>query len=100
MVTGVVSDAQTGEPLAHANVVYDESKFTSTDKNGYFSLAFKPGELSVSMIGYESQTIATEKAGNYNIKLEPSDNRIREAVVTSKGKIKYSRKNNPAVELM
>ena len=99
MVTGVVTDERSGEALPFANVVYDEHLHTKTDAEGRFSITHKSGKLEISMIGYESQTIATPNAGEYQIRLKATDNVISEAVVTSEKK-KYSRKNNPAVELM
>ena len=99
MVTGVVTDERSGEALPFANVVYDEHLHTKTDAEGRFSITHKSGKLKISMIGYESQTIATPNAGEYQIRLKATDNVISEAVVTSEKK-KYSRKNNPAVELM
>ena len=52
------------------------------------------------MIGYESKTLRTKKGGTYNISLEPLDTKKNEAVATGKKNGRYSRKNNPAGELM
>lgn len=57
-VSGLVKDAQTGEPLIGANVVYGPTKGTVTDYEGNFSLKLSPGryELQVSYVGYEPKT--------------------------------------------
>jgi len=100
VVTGVVTDLRSGEPLPFANVVYGKGLHTKTDEEGRFSIAHRSAELTISMIGYETRKVKTPKAGKYDIKLKSTENVMREAVVTSKKKGKYSRKNNPAVELM
>jgi len=57
-VSGLVKDAQTGEPLIGANVVYGPTKGTVTDYEGNFTLRLSPGryELQVSYVGYEPET--------------------------------------------
>ncbi len=60
-ITGVVLDAQSGEPLPFVNVVIVGTTFgAATDQNGHFViLNIPPGVYSVkaSMVGYSSQTI-------------------------------------------
>lgn len=99
-VTGTVTDEKTGEPLAFVNVTYENGKHVQTDAEGKYTLPLRNEKLRFSIIGYETKTIRTRTAGTYHVKLEPMQNLISEAVVTVKKKNKYSRKNNPAVELM
>lgn len=75
-VTGTISDAKTGEPLAGANIIQSgTSNGVSTDSEGYFSLELIEGESSqieISFIGYRTRTINTSEAGtSLTIQLQP-----------------------------
>lgn len=103
LLQGYVTDARTGEPIEFATVMYtDKSRGTSADELGHFTLPYQANaSLMVSAIGYARTTMVVQP-GVYtlNIKLESNgDLTLGEAVVRS-GRPKYSRKNNPAVELM
>ena len=98
-ISGTVTDAKTGELLPFVNVQLEGGGFTRTDVNGKYSLPFRAGKMRVSMIGYDTKTVRVGQAGVYNVKLQDNTSELREAVVTGHRK-KYSRKNNPAVELM
>lgn len=98
-VTGVVTDARTGEALPFVNVVYERGAGVQTDTQGRFSLPLRSGRLRFSMIGYETRTLRPEQGHALRVKLTPLDNAFGEAVVRGR-KAKYSRKDNPAVELM
>ena len=56
-ITGVVRDAQTGETLIGANIVYGPSQGTVTDYDGQFTIKLEPGEytLNISYVGYDSE---------------------------------------------
>lgn len=97
---GTVADAKTGEPIPFANVVYPGAKGTVTDVNGVFRLPFRPGKVRVSVIGYETRTFTIkDRPDSVVFKITALESALGTAVVTGK-KGKYSRKNNPAVELM
>lgn len=91
LVTGVVIDEETDEPLIGATVgVYDKAgdKFlwgTATDIDGKFSLKAptKDGELRVSYIGYDpvSRDI-TPEGGDFTIVLSAKSVLTEEVVVT------------------
>ena len=98
-ITGVVTDAKTGEALPFANIVMEGGSYTRTNEEGKYSLAFRAGKMRVSMIGYDTKTVRVSEAGVYNVKLVDNMDELGEAVVTGH-RNKYSRKNNPAVELM
>ncbi|MDO4929953.1 MAG: DUF5686 family protein [Bacteroidales bacterium] len=98
-ISGVVTDAKTGETLPFANIVMETGEYTRTDEQGRYSMAFRAGKMRVSMIGYDTKTVRVSEAGTYNVKLTDNTDELKEAVVTGK-RTKYSRKNNPAVELM
>lgn len=100
MLVGTVVDAKTGEKLPFVNIVYTNGGGTQTDLNGQFKLPFKQGRLRLSFIGYETKTFAVSSArDSLTISLVPLETSLGTAIVTRK-KSKYSRKNNPAVELM
>lgn len=99
-VTGVVTNAISGEPVPFANVFYEGDKRTvQADEEGKFSIPFKKGKLYVSSIGFDSKNYRLDKAQHIEARLMPNVKSFAEATVTGHKK-KYSRKNNPAVELM
>lgn len=98
-LTGIVTNAKTREPLPFVNVVINKKHHTMTDVNGRYSLPFYAGTLRVSSVGYDTQSRKVQQPGKYDFRLKVTEDSFKEAVVTGK-KQKYSRKNNPAVELM
>lgn len=100
MLSGTVVDSKTGEKLPFVNVVYTNGGGTQTDINGHFKLPFRAGRIRISIIGYETKTVRVAAAADSLVyKIDPLESTLGAAVVTAK-KTKYSRKNNPAVELM
>ncbi len=101
-IHGVVTDAETGEPIPYLNVYYDgKGVGTITNLDGEYSISARPGwtELTFSMVGYSTRVLkVSQKTGRLNVKMK-SDLVLEEVIVKPK-KEKYSRKNNPAVELM
>jgi hypothetical protein len=99
-ISGVVIDSKTGEKLPFVNVIYVDGGGTQTDFDGRFTLSFKAGRLRFSVLGYETKTVSVkEVADSLVFRLKSLDRSLGTAEVTGK-KTKYSRKNNPAVELM
>ena len=75
----------------------------SSDANGKFKIERHNGwRLTFSSVGYQSQVInVTSSTPNHIvIRLKPDTRKLDEVVVKSKKSSRYSRKNNPAVELM
>lgn len=100
LIQGWVADAKTGEKIPFANVVFPGGKATRTDVNGHFSMPFRAGKVRVSVIGYETRNFTVKEPNDSLVfKIEAIESVLSTAVVTGK-KEKYSRKNNPAVELM
>lgn len=100
LLSGTVVDSKTGEKLPFVNVVYTNGGGTQTDLDGHFRLPFRAGRVRLSIIGYETKTIrVTAPQDSLVFKIDPLESTLGAAVVTGK-KTKYSRKNNPAVELM
>lgn len=101
-ITGIVTDKETGEPLGWVQVYYQDQKGsgTPTKVDGKYSISYrKGGVLCFSMMGYETQTFTIEKIRNINVQLSSKTQDIQEVKITQKRK-RYSRKNNPAVDLM
>lgn len=86
IVTGVVRDAQTGETLIGANIVYGPSQGTVTDYDGNFSVRLSPGEytFNISYVGYNNavrQVVVGQKPVILEIGLESMT--IDEVVITA-----------------
>ena len=102
-ITGVVTDAETGDSIAYASIVYKGHHISAvSDYYGRYSIARHEGwNITVSAVGYAARIIPinAKTKKTLNIALKPDDQTIGEVVVSQK-RDKYSRKNNPAVELM
>ena len=100
-ITGRVID-EDGFAVSYASVQYRGHKIAvSSDSQGKFSIEKHPGwVLTVSALSYKSQTISVnEKMDFIEVKLKDDSHKLNEVVVKNK-RGKYSRKDNPAVELM
>ena len=104
-ISGRVIDSGTGEPIPSANVYYENQKHvgTTTDRRGRFTLRVsgRSDTLVVSFVGYETvkRAVRAGEKRTVNVSMKSLDRELSELVVKPK-KQKYSRKNNPAVELM
>ncbi|HMM04961.1 MULTISPECIES: DUF5686 and carboxypeptidase-like regulatory domain-containing protein [unclassified Dysgonomonas] len=103
-VRGVVRDAVTKEKLPFVTVVFDKTTIgTFSDEEGEFRLSNRGNYSSVtaSLLGYKPETITIPigKTTTIEISLEPEDKLLTEVIVRPQ-KEKYSKKNNPAVELI
>ncbi len=103
--SGIVRDSVSGEPLSYVSVLFEKSTIGAmTDDNGYFSLQNSQGltSLQVVSLGYDTKTIklaAGRKTDGLNVMLRPSSYQLAEVVIKP-GRERYSRKDNPAVELI
>ncbi len=102
-LTGTVVDARSGESIPLANVFYKGSgKGVVADIDGRFSIERRNGrELTISFMGYEPvvMKITPKTKSPLKVKLKEVTAQMQEVVVKAERK-RYSRKNNPAVELM
>ena len=100
---GQITDADTGEPIPYASAVYKgHNVAVISDLEGEFSIARHAGwSITFSSVGYKSQVVLINNATKIplNIALKP-DNAVLKEVTIQADRGKYSRKNNPAVELM
>ena len=102
-ITGYVTDAETGDSIPYASVVYKGHQLSAiSNGEGRYVIARHEGwNITFSAVGYKTRIIpvnAKTKA-KLNIALKPDRQTLAEVTVKAK-RSKYSRKNNPAVELM
>ncbi len=85
VVTGVVTDSESGAPVPGANITIKGSSLgTATNGDGKFSLAVPAGasSLTISFIGYLSQEVAIPLSNTISINLVASASELEEVVVT------------------
>lgn len=102
-ITGVVTDALTGDTIAYPSASYKGHHMAvSGDAQGRFSIEHHEGwVLTISAVGYQSKefTVKANSPLTMAVKLKPDTRTLKEVVVRTK-RNRYSRKDNPAVELM
>lgn len=101
-VKGRVVDASAHSGIPFAVVICETNNQTAIcDSAGFFNIRTSKGnKITASCIGYEKQTVLVEHEGqNITFALTASTQSINSVIVRGKRK-KYTRKNNPAVELM
>ena len=102
-LTGVIVDDNDGEYIPYASAVYRGNHvMVSSDAQGKFSIDRHNGwKLTFSAVGYQPLTIeVSEKTKSpMRITLKPEKNQLENVTVRGK-RNRYSRKDNPAVELM
>ena len=102
-IVGVVTDAETGDSIPMVSVVYKGHQVAAiSSASGQYSIARHEGwNITFSAVGYKSRIIAVNNKtkARLNIKLQPDKQMLSEVTVKAK-RNRYSRKNNPAVELM
>ena len=103
-IQGVVTDSLTNEPIPYLSVFYEGKGVGSiTDNDGNYKVETRKGwnKLTFSAVGYVTKVvnIIPGVTKNLNVRMRPDDIMLEEVVVKPKRE-KYSRKNNPAVELM
>jgi len=87
-ISGVVTDANTGETLLGANVIIKKSsKGVVTNEYGFYSITLPKGTYTfeVSYLGYKSREIEVLLESNKSIKieLEPSSRELEEVTIHS-----------------
>lgn len=103
-IQGVVTDSLTNDPIPYLSVFYEGKGVGSiTDNDGIYKVETRKGwnKLTFSAVGYVTKVvnIIPGVTKNLNVRMRPDDIMLDEVVVKPKRE-KYSRKNNPAVELM
>lgn len=102
-ITGTIIDEDTGDSISFASIVYKGHNLsTVANVYGQYSIPRHEGwNITVSAVGYKSRIIPinSKTKRKLNITLKPSKQELAEVTVKSK-RNRYSRKDNPAVELM
>lgn len=103
--SGIVKDSITGEPMSYVSVIFENSTIgTMTDDNGLFSVQNDKGftKLLISSLGYENKRVSVssgKKNEALSVLIRPTSIQISEVIIKPK-KEKYTKKDNPAVELI
>jgi len=91
VITGKVTDADTGQPMLAVNIIANSKGGTTSDSEGNYKLAVLPGQHSVSFyfVGYETVTeqvtVGTGESKELNVKMKVST-QVLDAVVVSAGR--------------
>lgn len=103
LLSGYVIDAQTKDSIPMASVVYKTQKEAVVSSiEGRYTIQKRVGwALTFSAVGYVPQTIQiTDRTPMHlDVRLQP-DTKMLQGVTVRAKRQRYSRKNNPAVELM
>ena len=102
LISGRVVDEATGEGLAFASVQYKALNLVAiTDPQGRFTIRLLKGKrLTISVLGYKTRTVdVSDDSEKLFVSLRQDAKSLREVTVKKK-RTRYSRKNNPAVDLM
>ncbi len=89
VISGVVTDARTGETLPGATILLvGTNTGVSADLEGRFSISTLPGShtLEVTFVGYQDKTLSVELADRVDlqIRLEPKETLLQEVVVSGR----------------
>ena len=102
-LTGVIVDDDDGECIPYASAVYRGNHvMVSSNGEGQFSIDRHNGwKLTFSAVGYQPLTveISANTKSPMRISLKPEKTQLQNVTVRGK-RNRYSRKDNPAVELM
>lgn len=103
-IKGVVLDSLTDEPLPYISVYYEGKGVGAiSDGDGRFKVEARKGwnELTFSAVGYVTKVVKLTPGSTDEllVRMQSDDIQLGEVVVKPQ-KEKYSRKNNPAVDLM
>jgi len=103
VITGQIIDDATGDSIPFAGLRYRGHKISmASNYAGRFSIERHNGwRLTFSAVGYKNQTIdiTADVPANITVRLKTDAHQLKEVTVKSK-RHRYSRKENPAVELM
>lgn len=103
-IYGVVLDAQTGQPLPYVQIYFQGTSIgTLSNEKGQFNLHNQRNSTTAvfRMMGYKTErsTIKARTSQKVTIRLVPEIYEVEEVVIVPKRQ-RYSRRNNPAVELL
>jgi len=87
-ITGIITDANTGQPVAQASVHTKNGSYrTVSDTDGVFTLKIPVNikSIVISAVGYETQEIGVEGKHHVTVSLKASQARLEEVVVAGYG---------------
>ena len=95
IITGIIRNSKTGEPLVNASVFIDNNSSTVTDAYGYYSLTVPAGKhtLNIMAIGTRDTKlqIAVYSDGKLDIDIREQITTLKEVVVSSKKLVNVNR---------
>ena len=102
LIRGRVVDEATGEGIGFASVQYKGHNLVAiTDPQGRFTIRLLKGKrLTISVLGYKTRHIDVSDDSEKMFVSLRQDAKALSEVTVKKKRTRYSRKNNPAVELM
>jgi len=104
VITGVVTDLNSGAPIPFATIVFKGGRGTVTDSAGKYKLAGtnQIGSIKISYVGYKTITknIQIGKTQVINIIMEVDPLLSNNVTVSTNKRAPYKNKNNPAVDLI
>lgn len=105
VVSGVVTDAGNKQPLSFVTVTFTGSTIgVNTNDQGQFTIrSAKPyTQLKITYLGFKEAILAVVpgKEQVINVRLFPSAKALGEVTVKGKKNVRYTNKENPAVELI
>lgn len=91
MITGMVLDSKSGEPMVAVNISADRRSGTVSDLDGRFSLILDPGDHVIEFyyVGYEGvqKEVSVEAGGTISLDIQMTvSSRLLDEVVVSAGK--------------
>jgi hypothetical protein len=104
VVTGVVTDLNSGAPIPFATIVFKGGRGTVTDSTGKYKLAGtnQINSIKISYVGYKTVTknIQVGKSQVIDIIMEVDPLLSNNVTVSTNKRAPYKNKNNPAVDLI
>jgi len=104
VVTGIVTDLNSGAPIPYATVVFRGGRGTVTDSTGKYKLAGtnQINSIKISYVGYKTVTknILVGKSQVIDIIMEVDPLLSNNVTVSTNKRAPYKNKNNPAVDLI
>ncbi len=103
VISGQIVDDKTGEPIPFASAQYlGHGVGVASDIDGNFTIVRHNGwQLTFTSVGYVSYTVPISSGTKSELKIRlKTDNRMLKEVTIKTKRGRYSRKNNPAVEMM
>lgn len=100
-LTGKVVADDDGMPLVGVTVWYKENPAVKVrvGENGQYRIRFRKGTLVFHCFGFEDYKVEVTRNRPVNVSMKSSSSMMSEVKIKAEKK-KYTRKNNPAVELM